>query len=75
MAGESMTKKQWDLKRYAEQGILLEQLSEEMTEHEKDIWNLKWLKTSIGYQSNLFRSGCYSSLQRAISIMERDISG
>ena len=74
MAGDTMTRKEWTLKQLREQGNLLNQDIDNMTEREKDIWNLKWMKTEIGYQSKLYRSGCFSSLQRIIDLMERDKS-
>ena len=72
MAGDLMTAKEWQLKQREEQNVLLKQDTENMTNRERDIWNLKWLKANIGYQSRLFRQGCYSSLQRAIKSMESD---
>ena len=72
MAGDLVTAKEWQRKQLKEQNVLLKQDTENMTKREKDIWNLKWLKTIIGYQSILYRTGCYTSLQRAIDNMERD---
>ncbi len=70
-----MTAKDWKSRQLAEQNKLLTQYRDDMPQQEKDIWNLRWVRASIGYQSHWFRSGVYSSLTRAIDVLERDKIG
>lgn len=68
-----MTAKEWQRKQLDDQMKLLDEFpmmgSSQLT---TDIWNLKWMAASIGYQSRNYRMGCYSSLRRAIEKIEGD---
>ncbi|GHU74682.1 hypothetical protein FACS1894188_03670 [Clostridia bacterium] len=43
-----------------------------MTESEQDIYNLKYMRYSIGHGSRYFRYGYIATLDRAIARIEKD---
>lgn len=67
-------RKAWQAKQLAAQEKLLksEWKNPPETQREKDIRNLKYIMYTIGYNSILYRLGCYSSLRRAIQLLEEE---
>lgn len=65
-----MDKMEWQRKQLRDRTKLLCE-DEPSNEHEKDIWNIKWIKANIGYMSADYRTGCYRSLERAITALEK----
>ena len=63
-----MTDREWMLKNIEARNELLKH--EPKTRKEKDIWNLKWILTSIEQGSLWYRIGCVSTLRRVIKRLE-----
>lgn len=68
-----MNRKEFELKQCERREELwLDELqnSDNWTQREHDIWNMKYLKASIGYQSLLYRMGIMSSIDRILGELE-----
>lgn len=62
---------EFDRKQLEKQTALLYS-PEPVTQKEKDIWNLKYLRYSIKYGSINYRSGMIATLDRVIKKMEAE---
>ncbi|GHU42263.1 hypothetical protein FACS1894111_05910 [Clostridia bacterium] len=67
-----MTKQEYDKRNLQKKCDLVTESLEKppRSRREKDIFNLKYMLYGIGHESICFRSGCVSSLKRAIARLE-----
>ena len=78
MSAIKMTRKEFELKQCERREELwIDELKngDSWTQLERDIWNLKYLKASIGCQSLFYRMGIMSSIDRILERLENGEQG